>query len=709
MPDLNTAVQNSGQRSVGLTEAFQIALDHHVEGRLDIAADIYDDILKHQPDAEDVLHHRGLLAWQQQQPTQAIDYINKALQQAPKRTDFLNDLADIYQSVGHQDDAISFYTQALTIDHTLARSCHGLGSIHYTKKEDDSALKCLREAVSLDPTLAVAYNLLGSLYCKQNRMDLAIESFHSALQQDNTNKAYWFGLAQAIGQSRFNVVNTMLRRLAVECLQKDFIEHHSMAHACLSILESVESFQQLLAAVDKDQQTFSQALRGPALQDSLFLLLLQRVVLPNYKWEKLLTKTRHVLLLEVTKHGKAYDKSLLAFVCALAIQCFNNEYAYAESAHEHTLIVTLEAMIATALQGKADISALVALLACYRPLSKTDVVKNLKGLKVNAVFAVVVRQQVSQVLMEADFASTMPALNKIDDTVSQEVSEHYSENPYPRWQNISQTEPMLVPKLLKALFPKVSDTRLQGLEQPEILIAGCGSGRQALAASFRYANANITAIDLSLTSLAYAKRKTQALDVKNITYMHGDLLGLDVLNKQFDIIECCGVLHCLRDPEQGLQALLRRLKPNGWLKIALYSQAARRDIVKAREFVIENKFQPTANGIRDCRQAILQLSDETGIKHVSNYVDFYTLSNCRDLIFHAHEIRYDLLGIKVLLDNNTLDFMGFDMRGFSAHVAQYQQLFPEETTLSSLEHWAEYEKHYPDAFLGMYQFWVTRT
>ena len=53
------------------------------------------------------------------------------------------------------------------------------------------------------------------------------------------------------------------------------------------------------------------------------------------------------------------------------------------------------------------------------------------------------------------------------------------------------------------------------IEKPSILIAGCGTGQQILQAQ-RYKNAEITAIDLSTSSLCYAKRKLNELLVTQI-------------------------------------------------------------------------------------------------------------------------------------------------------------------------------------------------
>ena len=73
-----------------------------------------------------------------------------------------------------------------------------------------------------------------------------------------------------------------------------------------------------------------------------------------------------------------------------------------------------------------------------------------------------------------------------------------------------------------------------------VLIAGCGTGKQILQAQ-TYRNAKIVAIDLSLSSLAYAQRKITELGIDNVELIQMDILEVPLLEMKFDIIECGGV------------------------------------------------------------------------------------------------------------------------------------------------------------------------
>lgn len=126
-------------------------------------------------------------------------------------------------------------------------------------------------------------------------------------------------------------------------------------------------------------------------------------------------------------------------------------------------------------------------------------------------------------------------------------------------------------------------------------------------------------------SLAYARRKTQEEGLRNIEYAQADILNLSTIGRTFDRIEAVGVLHHLADPKAGWRVLLTLLAPNGIMRVGLYSEAARRPIVKARAIVAERGYPSTAEGIR-ARQTITREKDELRWKLLVQTVDFYSMS-----------------------------------------------------------------------------------
>ena len=144
------------------------------------------------------------------------------------------------------------------------------------------------------------------------------------------------------------------------------------------------------------------------------------------------------------------------------------------------------------------------------------------------------------------------------------------------------------------------------VESPDILVAGCGTGQQSIHAGSRFKNCKVIDVDLSMSSLAYAKRKTEDLQLSNIEYIQADILDLGKLEKKFHIIECVGVLHHMEDPSTGLKILSSILKSSGLIRLGLYSSLARREIIKTREIIANRNIPATVSGMRSLRKELIK-------------------------------------------------------------------------------------------------------
>jgi hypothetical protein len=89
-----------------------------------------------------------------------------------------------------------------------------------------------------------------------------------------------------------------------------------------------------------------------------------------------------------------------------------------------------------------------------------------------------------------------------------------------------------------------------------------------------------------------------------------------------------------------------------------------------------------------------------------NSPDFYSMSTCRDLLFHAREHLMTLTGIEVFLRDNDLAFLGFEIERDVVHA--YKRRFPDDPAATNLAHWQTFENDNPYTFGGMYQFWIQK-
>jgi hypothetical protein len=191
-------------------------------------------------------------------------------------------------------------------------------------------------------------------------------------------------------------------------------------------------------------------------------------------------------------------------------------------------------------------------------------------------------------------------------------------------------------------------------------------------------------------------RKTQELGGTNIEYMQGDILKLNQLGRQSDIIESVGVLHHMNDPLTGWKVLVDRLRSGGLMKVGLYSDMARQHIVKAHKHIAEKKYTISPDDIRKFRQEVINmdLNSDSEITKVIISPDFYSLSACRDLLFHVQEHRFTLPQIEAALNDLDLRFLGFELIKQS-WIMSFSEFYPEKDALTSLSLWHQFEHKNP--------------
>ena len=277
----------------------------------------------------------------------------------------------------------------------------------------------------------------------------------------------------------------------------------------------------------------------------------------------------------------------------------------------------------------------------------------------------------------------------------------YEEHPYPRWQRLTRREAADLGEHLRQLGDG-SWTPPLDLRAPRILSLGCGTGRDLLSAVAAWAPREAIGIDLSGTSLAHAGRMAQRLGL-DVTLCQADLLDLDDWDERFDVVVCTGVLHHLIDPLAGWRIAARLLRPGGVMLVGLYSEVARRGVAAAQQQVRSLGLPPTTAGIREARAHLSSLPDDHPARECALLGDFYTVSGCRDLLFHVHERHMTLRGIAADLAALDLAFLGFELDPAVRHLQR--TLFAGD---GSLEAWAAFERLFPRTFLGMYQFWCQR-
>ena len=112
------------------------------------------------------------------------------------------------------------------------------------------------------------------------------------------------------------------------------------------------------------------------------------------------------------------------------------------------------------------------------------------------------------------------------------------------------------------------------------LIAGGGTGDATIMLAQQMARAgrpgSVTWLDRSAAALKIAKERAAVRKLDAIRWEERSLLDLPSSGLgPFDYIDCCGVLHHLPDPAEGLRALVSVLAPDGGIGLMVYAPHGR--------------------------------------------------------------------------------------------------------------------------------------
>ncbi|WP_435626906.1 tetratricopeptide repeat protein [Candidatus Ferrigenium straubiae] len=709
------------------------------------------------PDDEEVHYNLGSTLHNLGRLDEAAASYRRTLAIRPNYVEAHNNLGNTLKDMGQLDEAAASYRRALQIRPGYAEAHCNLGNTLSELGQPIDAEASLRLALQIRPDFVEALNSLALLLNAQGDPATALNVVYHSLQYRETPEARNIFVACA-KHLHFTQDDSGVRAAMVRALTEPWGRPSELAQAGFGLVRlnpdigecvarAANAWPQRLAAQElfgpsplpnplpmpspqsspasgrggerKEQSSIpagegaNESLRGPYVDglaalanDALLIALLDAMPVCDIETERFLTLARHALL-EASMAGDETGAAL-SFCSVLARQCFINEYVFSFTDGEIGKAGELRDSLAAALQAGAQIPPLwLAAVAAYFPLGSLPLAGRLLEKQWPEEVAAILKQQVQEPAEERELRAAIPRLTAIEDEVSLLVQNQYEENLYPRW---IRPDPVVKAKDISAYlsqkFPLASFKRPGKSDSIDVLVAGCGTGQHSIATVQRIEGAQVLAIDLSLSSLAYAKRKTQELGLTSVEYAQADLLRLGSLGRSFDVIESVGVLHHLADPYAGWQALLSLLRPGGFMELGLYSATARRNITGIWDFIAERGYGSSPEEIRRFRQDLIDAGNHAEFGAALNSADFFSTSTCRDLLFHVHEHGMTLAGIEEFLRKNKLTFLGFEIGAEVLHA--YRQRVPEDRAATDLAQWQVFENENPDTFGSMYHFWVQK-
>ena len=632
----------------------------------------------------------------------ALKKADHLLSNFPSSAVIYNVKGAIFAKLREFDSAIKNYQKAIKINPSYAEAFNNMGVALKDKGRIEEAIKSFKLALEIKPNYSFAYNNLGMSLKDIGERSKSIYNLKKAIKIDPNYSEAYRNIANTLSEIDITKPDQELNDILVTLLNnRTFVRPTHISRTIINFLKLNPIINDIFNKVTAENSSYTvQDIFSDLSKVSLLTSFMKSCPIPDKDFEILFMNLRAKFLLALPKIEE--NKNVLYFLSVLAQQCFTNEYVYYETEQETKAVNALKKRITRTFESGNNPSTIEILcFACYRVIHNYDWCKKIV---VPEELEETMQRLVHEPIKEKRLSSQITVLNKITDKVSNIVRNQYEENPYPRWVSLGlRLQQATLSEVIEELRLNLSNDQIHEVSAPKILIAGCGTGQHSIETAGRFKDASITAIDLSLASLSYAKRKTEEFGFTNIEYIQADILELKKLGKTFDIIESVGVLHHMKNPLEGWKVLVDCLKTGGLINIGLYSKTARNHIQNIKKDIIKESIS-TKSEIRKIRNLLIK-SERFDHEKIIKDSDFFSLSSVRDLLFHVQEHNFSLPKIKACLDELGLVFCGFSNKDI---VNSFVLVNPDFNDLYDLTKWHDYEKQFPNIFYGMYQFWCQK-
>lgn len=659
-------------------------------------------LLKREPGNADGWNLHAMAALETGKLEKARARIERALSLRPDSSVFHSNFGAVLERLGDLEGSFRSHERALALDRAPADNWFNLGFMLLRLDRPAEAavrLAAARDRAPRDPEIRLN---LGRALERSGDAEGALREYRSA-----------FALADGPGVRWREEVREALRRILKVVFPIEpapDVQRFLLEDGLGAELGPAAAAQLRISAPSPVDE--GRAGRFLASRGRLLLEYLRNVVNLDPVLESVLAAARAERLREWTAAGEVEATARAGgpegqLAAALAIQCFHNEYVWHASADEEALLAAPAGRLARTLADDAPFdpnsaTADLLLASLYRPANSLPGAGRLAAVpseEWTRPVAELLRHSLHAPREEAEIAPEIPLLKEIRDSTSRVVRSQYEENPYPRWISLPPGPDRDLGEALSGRFPDRPARRAIGT----LLVAGGGTGYEPLLAARRNPDVRVLSLDLSRKSLAFSARMARRLGIGNVRFVQADLLDVAALGERFDAVLASGVLHHMEDPEAGLRALAGVLHPDGVIRIGLYSEHARELLDIARAEAQRAGLDGSPDAIRTFRKQIVERGDGT-LAGLLRSADFYTVSTCRDLLFHVHERRFTIPGVAGMLSAAGLRPLGLDASRET--MLRYRRRYPGDPYMRSFANLAKFEEEHREAFAGMYLMWA---
>ena len=219
-------------KSLTIQETFNIAVKNHQEGKTDVAKELYNQVLKIDPNhsqalkniaiifinlkdfqkakecyekvveidpnSTDAYYNLGLIFKELKEYQKAKSCYEKADNIQPNNTIIQTNLGIIFNDLGENQKAKDCYEKAIKINPDNGKGDYNLGAIYKDSGELQKAKICFRKAIEINPNEQEAHNSLGVIFQELGEYQKAKDCYEKAIEIKPNYGDVYYNLGQLL-------------------------------------------------------------------------------------------------------------------------------------------------------------------------------------------------------------------------------------------------------------------------------------------------------------------------------------------------------------------------------------------------------------------------------------------------------------------------------------------------------------------------------
>ena len=212
-------------------QALDLAMEHHLAGRLAEAEAIYRQLLAGEPGNADIVHLLGVVSYGKGQIEAAVEWMQRAIAMSPNVPRYYNNLGNALTDAGRLEEAVAALETAIRLDPAAAAAYYNLGNARSRQREWNLAIAAYRRSLELQPDYSSAILNLGTALGAAGQLDAAIALYRSALERAPASPLIATNLGNLLRDRSDLDESIEAYQLALRIDPRDAVTHSNLGNA----------------------------------------------------------------------------------------------------------------------------------------------------------------------------------------------------------------------------------------------------------------------------------------------------------------------------------------------------------------------------------------------------------------------------------------------------------------------------------------------